>query len=126
MMKIIKKDESLFVAKTEGTSVNYYLRDEYELHFNVQAAHTTQTWHHHEKICESVFIIEGELVARWKKDGQEKNEIVRTGALIETENSPHTFSNETDKPVTFIVIKQVLSGINKKELLKGDKIIDEK
>ncbi len=123
-MKIIKKEDSLFVSKKEGINVNYYLRDEYEVHYNEQVAGSVQTWHHHEKILETLYVIEGELVAEWKVGDKVKKQIVEIGDLIETENTPHTFINHTDKVVKFIVIKQVLAGINKRKVLKTDKIID--
>jgi uncharacterized cupin superfamily protein len=124
-MKIILKQNALHVDKPEGTSVDYYLRKEYEVHFNEQVPGSTQTWHHHEQILETLFIIEGKLTAKWKENGKIVKKIVQAGDLIETENTPHTFTNHTDQIVKFLVIKQVLSGENKKELLKTDKIIDE-
>ncbi|KKQ88325.1 MAG: Cupin domain protein, partial [Berkelbacteria bacterium GW2011_GWA2_38_9] len=54
-MKIITKEEANFMSKPEGTKVWYYLRDEYEIHLNEQIPSSTQTWHHHEKICETLF-----------------------------------------------------------------------
>lgn len=123
-MKIIKKSEVIHVDKPEGTKVDYYLRDEYEVHFNEQVAGSTQTWHHHEKISETLFIIEGELTARWKESNEEKTQIVYAGDLIETENTSHTFTNHTGKIVKFLVLKQVFSGENKVELLKKDKVLD--
>lgn len=123
-MKIIKKTEALHIDKPEGTKVDYYLRKEYEVHYNEQVAGSTQTWHHHERISETLFIIEGELTAKWRFGGNEFTEIVSTGDLIETENTPHTFTNHTDKVVKFLVIKQVFSGEDKVELLKTDKVLD--
>ena len=123
-MKIISKSETLHVVKSEGTDVSYYLRDEYELHYNEQAPWTTQTWHHHKEILEALFLISGELTAEWKEDGAVKKKIIKQGDLVETERSPHTFSNHTDSVATFIVIKLVPTGENKKELLKNDKILD--
>ena len=124
-MKIIKKAEVHHVDKPEGTRVDYYLRDEYELHYNEQVPGTTQTWHHHDKILETLFVLEGELVAKWREGEEEGEEVVSAGDFIETENTPHTFTNSTKQIVKFIVIKQVLSGQSKREVLKGDKIIDE-
>ena len=123
-MKIIKQSEANHVLKPEGTSVWYYLRDEYELHYNEQAPGTTQTWHHHDKILESLYMIEGELMAKWRENNEIKEQIVSKGDLIETENTSHTFENKTNKIVKFIVIKQVLTGIDKKNIMKNDKIID--
>ena len=124
-MKILHKKDVLHIDKPEGTKVDYYIRDEYEVHFNEQIPQSTQKWHHHEKILETLFIIEGELTVQWKENGKVMIEIVRHGDLIETEDTPHTFTNHTDNVVKFLVIKQVLSGENKKDLLKADKVIDE-
>lgn len=33
-MKIITQNETLHIVKPQSTSVWYYLRDEYELHYN--------------------------------------------------------------------------------------------
>ena len=123
-MKIIKKTDALHVDKSEGTKVDYYLRNEYEVHYNEQLAGSTQTWHHHEKISETLFIIDGQLTAKWKENNKEETQMVSVGDLIETENTPHTFTNHTDKIVKFLVIKQVFSGESKVDLLKNDKVLD--
>ncbi len=124
-MKITQKQNALHVEKPEGTIVDYYLFPEYEVHYNEQVPGSTQTWHHHEKIWEALFIIEGELTAQWKEKGKTKTQIVKSGDLIETEHTPHTFTNHTNEKVRFLVIKQVLTGADKKELLKTDKVIDQ-
>ena len=124
-MKIIHKKNALHIDKPEGTKVDYYLRDEYEVHYNEQIPKSTQTWHHHEQILETLYIIDGELTAKWKENGEVVEEIVRAGDLIETEDTPHTFINHTDRVARFLVIKQVLSGEDKRELLKTDKVVDE-
>lgn len=123
-MIIIKKQDVPHVDKPEGTKVDYYLRKEYEIHYNEQVPGSTQTWHHHEKILETIFIIDGELTAKWRENGQEKTEIVSSGDLIESENTPHTYTNHTNKTVKFLVFKQILSGQDKTELLKTDKALD--
>ena len=124
-MKIIHKSDALHVDKPEGIKVDYYIRKGYEIHYNEQVPKSTQIWHHHEQILERLFIIEGELTAKWNENGKVIEEIVRTGDLIETQNTPHSFTNHTDKIVKFLIIKQVPYGDDKKELLKTDKIIDE-
>ncbi len=123
-MKIYHSKDVPNVSKPEGTKVTYFLYPEYEVHYNEQAPGTSQTWHHHEKIWESLYIINGELTAKWTEDGQEKEEVVKTGDLIETQNTPHTFLNHTNNVVKFIVIKQVLTGKDKREILKSDKVIN--
>ena len=123
-MKIYHKKDVLNVAKPEGTNVAYYLFYEYEVHYNEQIPNSSQTWHHHEKTWETLYVIEGELLTKWREDSVEKSEIVKSGDLIETERTPHTFINNSDRVVKFLVIKQVLSGHNKKDILKNDKVID--
>ena len=123
-MKIIKREESLSASKPEGINVRYYHRDEYELHYNEQMPGSTQTWHHHKKILESLYIIEGELTAEWKVSDKIEKQVVKAGDLVETENTPHTFINHTDKIVKFIVIKQVPTREDKSDVLKTDKVID--
>lgn len=123
-MKITTKKDALSFSKPEGTQVSYYLFPEYEVHINEQAPNSTQMWHHHEKIWETIYIIEGELSAIWKEDGETRNQIVKAGDLLETEHTPHTFSNISDTVVKFLVIKQVLNGVDKKELFKTDKVLD--
>lgn len=123
-MKITHAKDVPHVAKPEGTSVHYYLFKDYEVHYNDQAPHTTQIWHHHEKIWETLYIIEGELTAYWREGGEEKSEIIAAGDLVETERSPHTFSNNSDKTVRFLVIKRMPSGEDYTETLKTDKVLD--
>ena len=123
-MKIIHPKDAVHVSKPEGTNVTYFLFPEYEIHSNEQAPHSIQMWHHHETIWETLYVIEGELIVRWKENNQEKEEVIRAGDLVENERTPHTFENRTDKIVKFLVIKQVLTGQDKKDILKTDKILD--
>lgn len=123
-MKIIKADQVDFVNKPEGTSVHYYTFNDYEVHYNEQAAHTTQTWHHHDTIWETLYIVDGELTAKWRNDDKEISETVKAGDLIQTERTPHTFSNDSDHIVKFIVFKHIPSKDNFRETLSTDKILD--
>lgn len=124
-MKIYHRSDALSASKPEGINVTYYLFHEYEVHYNEQISGSTQTWHHHEKIWESLYIIEGELIAKWKESGMVKTQKVIAGDLIETERTPHTFSNESNRVVKFLVIKQVPHGKDFREVLKTDKILDQ-
>lgn len=123
-MNIIQAKDALRIAKPEGTEVHYYLFKDYEVHYNDQAPHTTQTWHHHEKIWETLYIIEGELKAKWKNNDGEQSQTVKAGDLIETERTPHTFSNETDDVARFLVIKHMPSSEDHSEVLRIDKVLD--
>ncbi len=123
-MKITRAKDVPHVVKPEGTDVRYYLFKDYEVHYNDQAPHTTQTWHHHEKIWETLYIIDGELEAQWRDGEEERSQIVRAGDLIETERTTHTFSNNTDTVVRFLVIKRMPSAEDHSEVLKTDKVLD--
>lgn len=124
-MKIKHRKDVMYIEKPEGVNVAYYLFPEYEVHVDEQLPHTTQTWHHHTSIWEIVYIVDGELTAQWKEDGKIKEETVQTGDLIESEHTPHTYSNDTDEVTKYIVIKQVLTGSDKSQLLKTDKVVDQ-
>lgn len=123
-MKITQAKDVPHAQKPEGTDVYYYLFKEYEIHYNDQAPHTTQTWHHHEKIWETLYIIDGELTAYWRENGEEKSQVVKAGDLIETERTPHTFSNDSDDIVRFLVIKRMPSNEDRREVFKTDKVLD--
>jgi len=123
-MKVIKTSDAVHIAKPEGTDVRYYLFKDYEVHYNDQAPHTTQTWHHHEKIWETLYIIEGELHARWRDGDEEKSQTVTAGDLIETGRTPHTFSNDSGAIVRFLVIKRMPSSEDYSEIFKTDKGLD--
>lgn len=123
-MKITQSTDVPNVSKPEGTKVQYYLFNDYEVHYNEQAAHTTQTWHHHEKIWETLYIIDGELMAHWREGGDEVSQLVKHGDLIETERTPHTFSNDSDEIARFLVIKRIPTYEDLTETLKNDKVLD--
>ncbi|PIZ97925.1 MAG: hypothetical protein COX79_00315 [Candidatus Levybacteria bacterium CG_4_10_14_0_2_um_filter_36_16] len=88
-----------------------------------QIPNSVQSWHHHEKIWETLYVIEGVLIMRWKEGETLKEDIIKAGDLIETERTPHTLINNTNNLAKFIVIKQILKGENFSELLKTDKIV---
>lgn len=123
-MKITHKKDVLSVAKPEGVNVSYYLFPEYEVHVDEQLPHATQTWHSHATVWETLYIVEGELTAQWKENGEIKKETVHAGDLIESERTPHTYSNDTDSVAKYIVFKQILSGENKRDILKNDKVLE--
>jgi len=123
-MQIIPNKNALHAKKPEGLEVSYFLFPEYEVHLDTQAPNTSQLWHHHEKVEETVVIVDGELLVKWRENGQTNSEIVRAGDLIRSERTPHNFANVSDQIVKFIVIKQLLSGVDKSETLKNDKILD--
>lgn len=123
-MKIVRASDATHVVKPEGTDVHYYLFKDYEIHYNDQAPHTTQSWHHHQKIWETMYVIDGELTAYWRDGDVEKSQTVHAGDVIESEHTPHTFSNDSNQTVRFLVIKRIPSGHDYRGVFKTDKLLD--
>lgn len=124
-MKIISKNQAIHVDKEEGSSVDYYLFPEYEIHYNEIRPGTVQAWHHHSKITETLYVIKGEIEAHWLDEQGEK--VMRTVSacdVVEVENTPHTFINSSQNVVKFIVFRFVHTGEDKRELIKNDKVLD--
>jgi mannose-6-phosphate isomerase-like protein (cupin superfamily) len=122
-MKIISKNQAIHVDKPEGSSVDYYIFPEYEIHYNEIKPGTVQQWHHHTQISETLFLIEGEIEAHWQnEDGEKHMQICKSNDVIEVENTPHTFINSSSSIVKFIVFRFVPDGKDKRELIKNDKV----
>lgn len=49
-LNILTLQDSIFVAKENGTHTNYFLFPEYEIHYNQIHPHTVQEWHYHQYI----------------------------------------------------------------------------
>ncbi len=109
-MKTIKRELGIHKVKEGLGNISYYLFNEYEVHYNEQLPQTTQEWHAHKKTWETLFIIKGNLIVKWKEGHEQKEQTVSQGDLIEVGNSMHTFVNESCDVAKFIVFKQVLSG----------------
>jgi hypothetical protein len=79
---------------------------------------------HHEKIWETIYILEAEFVVVWRQDGEEKSRTVCAGDLVETERSMHTLKNETDKVARLVGIKRIPSETDYREVFEKDKVLD--
>lgn len=124
-MKITSQVEAKNIKSSEGRKAWIFGFPEYEFQYDEQQPHTILKWHHHAKIWETIYIIEGELVAHWKENGEEKKQVVRAGDLIEPGFVSHTFENRSNGIVKFVAVKFVLSGEDKKEMIEKDKVYDE-
>lgn len=124
-MKIVEKDKGIYVKKPEGTDVMYYIFPEYEIHYNEVAPGTVQQWHHHEIIEEMLYIISGELEAHWLENGNKISCTIKPGDIARVENTPHTFINSSQSRVCFLVVRLILDGKDKREIIKNDKYLDD-
>ena len=123
-MKIVSQDKAKFFDSPEGRKAWIFGFPEYEFQYDEQQPNTILKWHHHEKIWETIYIIEGELVAMWKENGEKKEQVVKMGDVIEPGYGSHTFENRSDKIVKFIAFKQILIGKDMKEMIENDKVYD--
>ena len=124
-MKIVSREYAKLFDSPEGRKTWIFGFPEYEFQYDEQQPKTILKWHHHVKIWETIYIIEGELVAKWKESGEMKEQTVKTGDVIEPEFGSHTFENRSNGVVKFIAFKQVLSGKNMQEMIGKDKVYDE-
>jgi uncharacterized cupin superfamily protein len=124
-MKIISQGKAKFFDSPEGRKAWIYSFPEYEFQYDEQQPGAILKWHHHAKIWETIYIIEGELVVKWKESGEVKEQIVKAGDIIEPGHGSHTFENRSDGIVKFIAFKQFLSRKNMQEMIGKDKVYDE-
>ena len=122
--EILHEDDSIYVKKDNGTEVNYFIFNEAEIHLNKILPHTVQEWHFHSKIDENLLITKGKLLCKYKDiNGSIKTEYAEKNDVIRVHNSVHTFENDTDETVEFVVFRYVADGKDKREIIKSDKTI---
>jgi uncharacterized cupin superfamily protein len=72
-----------------------------------------------------IYIIEGELIARWKENGETRKQVVEAGDVIEPGFVSHSLENKSDKVAKFVAVKIVLLGEDKRKIIEKDKYYDE-
>lgn len=122
-LEIKRKSDSIHIDKENGTSVNYYLFDAYEIHENIIHPHTKQEWHYHTKIEETIIVIAGKLGLSYLVDGKIQSTYLLSGDLVRVMNSTHTFFNDTDGDVRFMVFRFVKDTKDQREVIKNDKTV---
>lgn len=122
-IKFFGENDAIKVHKDNGTDVSYYIFNEFEIHINKIAPKSIQEWHYHSKIEETLMVIKGKLTCRWLEDSEERSKKIIENEIVRVGNSTHTFENETDEEVQFIVFRFVPEGLDKREIIKNDKVI---
>ncbi len=121
-MRIVRNADAIHDQRADGIVATYYLFPEYHFVYAENPPGIRQPWHRHDRVHETFYVLDGELELEWKDaDGNARTETVRAGDLVEAEADLHSFLNRTDKTVRYIVIKQVLTGEDKADLLQHDK-----
>ena len=122
-IQFLRENDAITIHKDNGTDVSYYIFNEFEIHMNKISPKSIQEWHYHSKIEETLMIIKGDLTCRWLECGEERSKKITVNEIVRVGNSTHTFENETDEEVEFIVFRFVPDGIDKREIIKSDKIV---
>lgn len=118
-------NQSIHVQKDNGTSVNYHIFNEYEIHINQIQPQSIQEWHCHQHIEEVILVNEGVLTFYEYREHQKIKTLLYAGDVVSVKQSIHTFANETNQIVKMTVFRLVCDGHDKTELIKNDKqIID--
>ena len=92
-----------FPFSKNGTQVDYYIFDEFEIHQCKISPHSIQEWHKHEKIEEVIVVTKGEICVKWKEDNTIKTEKISKGFILKVKNSIHTIENRTECHAEFNV-----------------------
>ena len=114
------------MVKDNQTEVNYFIFSEYEIHLNKIPPNSIQEWHFHTNIEEVIVVTKGILTCKWLDGENEHTTFIHKNEMVRVKNSIHTFGNDTNDVAEFIVFRLVLDGKDKRELIKGDKIIVER
>lgn len=126
IIEFLGSNDSINIDKENGTKVRYFIFDEYEIHINEIAPYSTQEWHFHSKIEETILIIKGELTCKWMEEEKEKVRTLCKDEIIRVKNSVHTFENNTNEETKFVVFRFVPDGTDKREIIKKDKTVVDK
>jgi uncharacterized RmlC-like cupin family protein len=124
-LDIYTTNEAITVQKKNGTNVNYFLFDEYEIHLNRIPPKSLQEWHMHKIIEEVVVVTSGEIYIDWITDDIKHSKTVKKDTLVRVKNSIHTIENKSEEWAEFIVFRMVPTGKDNRELMKSDKVVKE-
>lgn len=122
-LKVYTNEDSISVKKPNGTEVDYFIFDEYEIHLNKIPPHSVQEWHRHRKIDEALIMTSGEICLKWIDDGKESSRIITKGMVVRMGRAIHTLENNTDVPAEFNIVRTVPQGKDNREIIKNDKIV---
>lgn len=122
-IEILTKKDAISVDKSNGTSVDYYIFNEFEIHQCKITSRSIQEWHKHELIEEVIVMTRGNIRVKWKESGAIKTEVLSKGAVLRVKHSVHTIENNSDFDAEFNVFRMVPTGEDKRETIKNDKVI---
>lgn len=122
-MKITPRSKSIFVKRDDNSEINYFIFDEYEVHYGEIAPGVKQPWHNHEIISETLYILEGKIELHFLEQGKKKVKVITPGDLVQVENTPHTFINPFDEICKMVAFRFIPNGKFKQDIIKNDKVL---
>lgn len=125
ILEILTLDNAISVDKDNKTHVDYFIFDEFEIHFNMIPPNSVQEWHYHQNIEETICVISGQMECSWLENHKINTKTIYPKQIVRVKQSTHTFSNQNNKACEFIVFRFVPDKKSKKEIIKNDKTIME-
>jgi len=122
-MKITKKSDAINLEREDKTKISYYIFKEYEVHYGEISPGVIQPWHHHQKINETLFIVEGKVKLHFLEGNNKKEKVIIVGDVVQVEDTPHTFSNPYNEVCKMVAFRFVPHGIDQHQLIKTDKVL---
>lgn len=120
-MQVTKRTDSIQVTRADKSQINYYIFDEYEVHYGEIKPGVKQPWHSHQLISETLFIIEGKIELHYLEDQKKQIKVVTPGDLIRVQDTPHTFINPFGQTCKMIGFRFIPEGKFKQDQIKKDK-----
>lgn len=121
-VEIYSLKDAISTVKDNGTIVDYYLFNEYEIHLNKIPPHSIQQWHYHQQIEEVILVTKGKLKCLYIENQKIQTKIVHEKELIKVKKSIHTLYNVFDQECEFIVFRLILTEKDKRKIFINDKI----
>lgn len=122
-IEILTKKDAISVDKSNGTSVDYYIFNEFEIHHCKIPSHSIQEWHRHKLIEEVIVVTQGDICVKWKENGIIKTAVLSKGFILRVKHSIHTIENNSDSDAEFTVFRMVPTGEDKRKIIKNDKVL---
>lgn len=120
-LDIINKKSAISVEKDNGTLVDYFLFEEFEVHYNKIPASCVQDWHSHHAIEEIIVVNQGILVVEWIENRKICKKIVGEKEIIRMKNSIHRISNRLNVIAECTIFRFVPQNQDYSQLIKQDK-----
>lgn len=120
-LDIINKTAAISVEKDNGTFVDYFLFEEFEVHYNKIPENCVQDWHSHNAIEEIIVVDQGSLVVEWIEDKTIYTKTVEEKEIIRMKNSIHRLSNPSNTIAECTIFRFVPHHQDYSQLIKQDK-----